>query len=549
MYEEFFGFSDRPFNAAPIAKRYCAVGPIEAARASLTRSIERAEGIGLLIGPAGTGKTLLCQVLADQFRGRFAVAHLASGRLCTRRHLFQTILHELGLPYRGLEEGEMGLALADFATNSQPHSQGILLIVDEAHTLPARLLDEARLLTNIARGGESRVRLVLSASAALEERLANPKMESFNQRIATRCYLQSLAHDETLNYIRGAIGGVNGDWRSVFTENALNAVHRATDGIPRLINQVCDHALMLALAGGVHQIDKAGIEESWADLQQLPTPWNVAGGASEPARDIIEFGSLDDDMPIAAKIGDHHEAPEIHEFDPPDELELFYGEPTQRLDKIEERLENIDRPPVVSEIRRNVEQKPRGPHDVFGDSFDEEEVVIDRFAAMTANPLASRPMVHSAEGREYSTILTPLIADAKPTDDEHRMSIESADDFVDRAMTIAMPVRTDGDPVMPEEYAANSAIMESPAGGDNRSAEPFDALEGMESFEHGRQVHSTTSAAPLGASADLASGRRNEVESDLIVIEDDPAPPTPLKPNSGVKKQEYRQLFARLRRG
>ena len=91
MYESFFELNARPFAATPLAKRYFAATAAEEARQTLTRCVERAEGVGLMIGPAGTGKSLLCQVLADQFRGTLAVALLASGHLCTRRALLQAM--------------------------------------------------------------------------------------------------------------------------------------------------------------------------------------------------------------------------------------------------------------------------------------------------------------------------------------------------------------------------------------------------------------------------------------------------------------------------
>src|SRR5262245_30152796 len=107
MYESHFHFRERPFAAAPQAAAYVPSANFEHARQSLVRCVERAEGVGLAIGSAGTGKTLLCQLLADQFRqenrdqsSRFYTVLLASARLHTRRSLIQNILFELNLPYR-----------------------------------------------------------------------------------------------------------------------------------------------------------------------------------------------------------------------------------------------------------------------------------------------------------------------------------------------------------------------------------------------------------------------------------------------------------------
>ena len=102
----------------PRVDHYFPAAGIEAARTTLARCVERAEGVGLLVGPTGTGKTLLCQILAEQFRGAFHVALLSSGRLTTRRGLLQAILYELGQPYRGMDEGELRLSLVEYLTST-----------------------------------------------------------------------------------------------------------------------------------------------------------------------------------------------------------------------------------------------------------------------------------------------------------------------------------------------------------------------------------------------------------------------------------------------
>ena len=205
MYESYFGLTRRPFVPAPNAETYIPTGSLEHARQTLIRCIDRGEGPAIVVGPAGTGKSLLCQVLARHFRGRFHVALLVGARLCTRRALLQNILFELKLPYREMDEGELRLSLVDHLEPRSGGPEGLLLLVDEAHTLPLRLLEEVRLLTNLVRDGQSRVRLVLAGGMALEERLASPKLESFHQRIAARCYLQPLTRDETIYYVQEQI--------------------------------------------------------------------------------------------------------------------------------------------------------------------------------------------------------------------------------------------------------------------------------------------------------------------------------------------------------
>lgn len=293
MYEAHFGFSERPFAAAPQVEHYFPSLSAAAARERLVRCIERAEGPAMLVGPAGTGKTLICRLLAEQFRQRLSVALLPSARLGSARALLQSILYELGRPYRGMDEGELRLALVDYVTASRQCSSGLLLLVDEAHVMPLRLIEEARLLTNLGSGGQPCVRLVLAGACALEERLASPKLESLNQRIVARCYLEPFSGDETLRYIRQRIEAAGAKAEDVFPEAACQRVYQATGGVPRLVNQVCDHALLLACAAGRYTLDAALVEEAWADLQQLPVPWS--GEPHAPgAGSVVEFGTLDE---------------------------------------------------------------------------------------------------------------------------------------------------------------------------------------------------------------------------------------------------------------
>ena len=308
MYEASFRLNGRPFLSAPRPDRYFPAASIEAARQLLARCIDRAEGVSLLVGPSGTGKSLLLTKLAEQFRNTLSVALLSNTHLNSRRALLQAVLFQLNLPYRGLDEGELRLSLLDHLTAVQPSPRGLLLMIDEAHTLPVRLLEEVRMITNLANDGLPRVRLVLAGNAALEERLAAPKLASLAQRITARGYLQSLNAQETEGYIFAQIASVGAHASAIFGTHALRAVFQATDGVPRLINQLCDHALVMAFAGGRTTVDSDGIQEAWSDLQQLPTPWNEASSREDLAiarkDDVVEFGTLAaDDGDFEPKLG------------------------------------------------------------------------------------------------------------------------------------------------------------------------------------------------------------------------------------------------------
>ena len=296
MYESYFGLTERPFAPTPRADRYFPAASADAARQTLARCAERAEGTGLLIGPPGIGKSLLLYVLADQFRERFSVAVLCGGQLQTRRELLQAILFELQLPYESKDEGELRLALVDHLARGEHCPQGMLLLVDEAHALPTLLLEELRMITNLVRHGEPQVRLALAGGMPLEEKLADPALEALSQRLTARCYLDAFDRAETMDYVRFQVAVAGGQAEDLFDDSALEAVHQATGGVPRLVNQVCDHALLLGCQTDQRPITSESIQEAWADLQQLPAPWQ--GAPAVTSEGVVEFGGLDDEEPV-----------------------------------------------------------------------------------------------------------------------------------------------------------------------------------------------------------------------------------------------------------
>jgi type II secretory pathway predicted ATPase ExeA len=385
MHDGCFGLTRRPFSAVPQVDDYFPAEAMENARTSLARCIQRGEGTGLVVGPSGTGKTLLCLMLAQQFQRSFRVAMLPSGRLGTRRALFQAILYDLGRPYRGMDEGELRLAVVDDVMSGEVSSSGLVLLVDEAHVLPMRLLEELRLLTNLARGDQPLVRLVLAGGSVLEERFASPKLDSFNQRLAARCYLNAFNCAETQAYICHQIARSGGQAEALFCEETCRAVFQATGGVPRLINQVCDHAMLLSYVAGRQHVSPADIEEAWADLQQLPTPWN---GETKTQSDsgVIEFGSLDDSAEEAvttrASTASAGVAVPALRISPVlEEADSDGHEPAQQIHRIEQLLaEAEDDFQPAGSIVPEIELHFEGRAHPFSEEFEHEEVISDRYA-------------------------------------------------------------------------------------------------------------------------------------------------------------------------
>jgi len=508
MYESHFLLSHRPFRPAPQAEAYIPTGTLEQARQTLTRCIERAEGPGLVIGPAGTGKSLLCSILAVHFRGKLQVAHLAGARLCTRRALLQNILFELKLPYRDMDEGELRLSLIDHLEPRSGGPEGLLLLVDEAHTLPLRLLEEVRLLTNVVREGQSRVRLVLAGGMALEERLSSPKLESFHQRVAGRCYLQPMGRDETIYYVQEQVRRCGASADSLFMADAQAAIHTATDGIPRLINQVCDHALMLTALAGKRQVDAAGIEEAWADLQQLPLPLHegpTVGSGSGSASGIVEFGQLGDPPTVVAgTIGPDLANAAVAKLDSISRTLDTLQEPASGQHMIESLAADDFSP--AAEGGTEVELLFHGAHDPFGGHWEEEEVVVDRYASLEDAVLRSQ-RVTSGAGQAIGAAVSAAVAGDVARNDERLQVAGAGKSRGESDASAAADLNPADDPLLPEEIP-----VEEPR------------------------------RRPVLLRAVAQDDR------DMIVV-DDESPPASVPVVSRPRRPEYRQLFSKLRNG
>lgn len=308
MYEKIYQLKNRPFSAAPNLLQYHPTDAAETALRNCREAIDRQAGPALLLGSAGTGKTLLLDLLADGYSGHYQVVTLACARTDTRRDLLQNILFQLGQTYRDLSESELRLELADYLRPGPHCPQGLLCLVDDAHCLAEDLMDELRVLSGFIRGGQLRCQLVLTGTQRLEEILIGSRQESFNQKISTRSYLTALSQAETAEYVRAHLRRAGGGSREFFSDEALKLLHRFSQGVPRLLNQLCDAALQRCARQGSPLVTPEICQQTWAELQRLPVDEYVSqqslksgSGNAAKSRDEskpqsgVEFGILDDD--------------------------------------------------------------------------------------------------------------------------------------------------------------------------------------------------------------------------------------------------------------
>ena len=303
MYKEVFNFTSRPFTSAPYVKHYFASESMHQTLTKAQDCIDRSAGPVIAVGGPGTGKSLLLGMLEEKYQSQFSVANLTCIRLQERADLLKSILFTLDQPHQGMSEGDLRFALINYLKPSANCPNGVLLLVDDAQTLGPGLLDEIRLITNFVRDGQARVRLVLAGTQTLEDNLASPKLQSLNQRIAARCYLTSMRRDETAKYITEHIDRAGGNGGQLFDPQSLKTVHEVSDGCPRLVNQVCEHALIVASTRGATEITENHVREAWDNVQGIPGDWSAPEDSQQDTTTlqnddgwtVIEFGQLDED--------------------------------------------------------------------------------------------------------------------------------------------------------------------------------------------------------------------------------------------------------------
>lgn len=548
MYETHFRLHRRPFSPSADTNAYVGIGPIEDARQNVVRTVERASGPAAVIGGAGTGKTMLCQVIAEQFEQQMQVAVLANGRLGSPRALYQAILFELNLAYREMDENELRLSLIDHLSDDEQCPGGVLLIIDEAHLLPLRLLEEVRMLTNVVDDGKPRVRLIIAGGPVLEERLNSPKLESFNQRIAARCYLDSFNREQTSAYIQEQLAMAGAPNKELFGGEALKAVYDATDGIPRLVNQLCDHALVMAAVGRHRAVDGAVVQEAWSDLQQLPTPWVEPSAKAQPVLDdgdVVEFGALSDDTDDASPASipfPSRDNPAAVAVAKADEDSILSG-PDEQLDEIERQVASVAEADVEREISPAMEVAATIANP-FDETFDEEEVIVDSYASLQDTFFADAPRVRSDEGRKIAAMLATAeqprdFESFEPPAAEPNTRVVAVDESDEQRESVAHAIAID-------QREAHRRQQELTA--DVAAILPKE-VAASEQWDSNVAMH--RSAPPTDINAERRHIDPHGDDRDLIIVSqqpDDEVEADASTPNqSPTRRQKYRQLFARLR--
>ena len=267
MYQKFFGLRESPFNVNPDPRYLFMTEQIQEALAGLTYGIQNRKGFILLTGEVGTGKTTLLNRLLDWLRGqRVATAYIFNSKLDVS-HLFDFMMAEFEIPCESREKSQVLLRLNQWLLERYRAGETAVLIVDEAQNLSSEVLEEIRLLTNLETSTEKLLQIVLTGQPELEEKLKVPQLRQLRQRITLRCRTAPLTLDETFGYIAERLRIAGGNGEPVFSKEAIQTIHLYSRGIPRVVNLLCEHALINAYVDSVRPVPAQLVEEVAREFQ------------------------------------------------------------------------------------------------------------------------------------------------------------------------------------------------------------------------------------------------------------------------------------------
>jgi general secretion pathway protein A len=269
MYERHYGFTEKPFNLTPDPKYLYLSQRHTEAFAHLEFGRKEKGGFILITGEVGTGKTTLARYFLSRLDARTATAVVFYPAV-TAVELLRSILEDLHVKATGKSLKDHVDALHKFLLDARAAEREVVLLLDEAQDLSPEVLEQIRLISNLETDTEKLIQIVLMGQSELQEMLARRELRQLAQRVTARYHLSPLSRQETEDYVRHRLVVAGGEGKVSFTAAALAAVHQKSGGIPRLVNLICDRALLGGYVAGTRIIDAPLVRQAAAETAGPP---------------------------------------------------------------------------------------------------------------------------------------------------------------------------------------------------------------------------------------------------------------------------------------
>ncbi len=287
MYQQFYGLKDIPFSLAPDPTYLFKTESLLEVFATLQYGIENGKGIVIVTGEVGAGKTTILRSMLQSLDRSILAAYIFNP-LLSSKDFFDLLCTEFRLqpqPSKAAMLRQLGELLM------RRHRQGLstVLVIDEAHLLPTHLLEEIRLLSNFETTREKLLQIVLCGQPELQATLLQPEQRQLKQRISLKTAIQTLAPRETAEYIRWRLRVAGAKNDNLFDADAVKLIQQLSNGIPRIINNICDNALLSGFAQERQSISVGIIREVADELDLMPVEYGIVNySAAEIAAEIDE---------------------------------------------------------------------------------------------------------------------------------------------------------------------------------------------------------------------------------------------------------------------
>lgn len=261
MYEKFYGFTEKPFNTTPDSRFFFPSDKHYEALSSLIYAIRERKGFIVITGEIGAGKTTVCRALLNKVDINTKVTLITNTHL-NSKELITEILDDLEVDYKPGTKQKLLSQLNAYLIRQLSSDINVVLIIDEAQNLPSKVLEEIRMLSNLETEREKLIQIILIGQPQLREKLQHVNLAQFKQRVTVYYHIDALTKDETEHYIFHRLRLVESNgFFYVFTPAAIDLIYEHSGGIPRLINIICDSALLSGFIYNTKRIGEQIIKE------------------------------------------------------------------------------------------------------------------------------------------------------------------------------------------------------------------------------------------------------------------------------------------------